>query len=87
LSLSSRLVSPPFLPLLPLLPILLRLILPSGSCILILLCSHHTNALASERGQSRSSGSAAVAVTAAIAKDYGLGFACRAVGPVIRGAR
>jgi hypothetical protein len=27
--------------------------LAAGSCILILLCSHHTNALASERGQTK----------------------------------
>src|SRR5580704_10583632 len=44
------------------------------------LLAHHTNALASERGQSRSSGGEAVAVMATIAKGYDLDYAWRAVG-------
>src|SRR6266496_2560832 len=56
----SALVSPRFPPLLPLLPILLPLTSTLGSCILILLRLPITpDALASERGPSRSSGDGA----------------------------
>ena len=78
--------APCFCSLWPLLLIFLPLILTLESCILILLAAHHTNALASERGQSRSSGGEAVAVMATVAKGYDLDYAWRAVGEAYRGA-
>ena len=76
---------PPVWPLLPLLPILLSLILPLGSCILILL-AHPLDQCTSERARvNQDHLEVNVAVMAAVAKGYDLDYAWRALGEAYQG--
>ena len=82
---SACLVSLLFVPLLPLLPILLSLILPLGSCILILL-AHPLDQCTSERARvNQDHLEVNVAVMAAVAKGYDLDYAWRALGEAYQG--